>query len=58
MNHSINNYGKRLEELSKQIDELNAILRIKDQEMVEMSNQIHMFKMQKEGMRKEILFRK
>ena len=30
MGHSIQNYGKRLEELSKQIEELNAILRIKD----------------------------
>jgi predicted RNase H-like nuclease (RuvC/YqgF family) len=30
MDHSIHNYGKRLEELNKQIDELNAILRIKD----------------------------
>lgn len=30
MDHSIQNYGKRLEELNKHIDELNAILRIKD----------------------------
>jgi len=58
MDHSIHNYGKRLEELSKQIEELNAILRIKDQEMIEMTNEIHILKMQKEGMRKEVLFRK
>ena len=30
MDHSIQNYGRRLEELSKQTEELNAILRIKD----------------------------
>lgn len=41
MDHSVQNYGKRLEELSKQIDELNAILRIKDMEMIEMTNEIH-----------------
>lgn len=58
MDHSIHNYGKRLEELNKQIDELNAILRIKDHEMIEMTNEIHGFRMQKEGMKKEILFRK
>ncbi len=58
MDHSIQKYGKRLEELSKQIDELNAILRIKDQEMIEMTNDIHTLRMMKEAMRKEILFRK
>jgi len=41
MDHSIHNYARRLEELSKQIDELNAILRIKDNEMLEMTNEIH-----------------
>ena len=45
MDHSIHNYGKRIEELNKQIDELNAILRIKDQEMIEMTNEIHVLKM-------------
>ena len=40
MDHSIHNYGRKIEELSKQIEELNAILRIKDQEMGEMSLQI------------------
>lgn len=45
MDHSIQNYGKRLEELSKQIDELNAILRIKDHDMIEMSNDIHNLRM-------------
>ena len=30
MDNSVHNYGKRLEEMNKQIDELNAILRIKD----------------------------
>ncbi|CDW79632.1 UNKNOWN [Stylonychia lemnae] len=58
MDHSVQNYGKRLEELSKQIDELNAILRIKDSEMIEMTNEIHNLRMMKEAMRKEIIFRK
>ena len=30
MDNSVHNYGKRLDQLNKQIDELNAILRIKD----------------------------
>jgi hypothetical protein len=58
MGNSVQNYGRRLEELSKHIDELNAILRIKDQEMIEMTNEIHMLKMQREGMKKEVVFRK
>ena len=58
MDHSVQNYGKRLEELSKQIDELNAILRIKDQDMIEMTNEIHVLKMHRESMKKEIIFRK
>ena len=58
MGHSIQNYGKRLEELSKQIEELNAILRIKDQEMIEMTNDIHNFRMQREAMKKDVLFRR
>jgi hypothetical protein len=58
MDHSVQNYGKRLEELSKSIDELNAILRIKDQDMIEMTKDIHMLKMQREHMKKEIIFRR
>lgn len=58
MDHSIQNYGKRLEELGKQLEELNAILRIKDHEMIEMTSDIHNLRMLKEGMRKEIMFRK
>eukprot|EP00347_Sterkiella_histriomuscorum_P009621 403340510 len=58
MDHSVQNYGKRLEELGKQLEELNAILRIKDHEMIEMTSDIHNLRMMKEGMRKEILFRK
>lgn len=54
MDHSVQTYGRRLDELNKSIDELNAILRIKDQEMIEMTNEIHILKMQNEGMRKEI----
>jgi hypothetical protein len=30
MDNSVMNYGKRIEEMSKQIEELNAILRIKE----------------------------
>lgn len=37
---------------------MNAILRIKDTEMIEMTNEIHNLRMMKEGMRKEIMFRK
>jgi hypothetical protein len=44
MDNSIHNYGKRLEELSKQIDELSAIVRIKEQEMIEMTNESHMLR--------------
>jgi peptidoglycan hydrolase CwlO-like protein len=58
MDNRFHNYGKRLEELNKQIDELNAILRIKDQEMIEMTNEIHNLKMTREAMRKELMFRK
>ena len=45
MDHSVQTYGRRLDELNKSIDELNAILRIKDQEMIEMTNEIHVLKM-------------
>ena len=58
MDNSIHNYSRRLEQLGKQIDELNAILRIKDHEMIEMTNSIHLYKMQKDAIRKELLFRK
>jgi len=58
MDNSVHNYGKRIEEMNKQIDELSAILRIKEQEMLEMTGEIHMYRSVKEGMRKEILFRK
>ena len=58
MDHRFQNYGRRLEELSKQIDELNAILRIKDHDMMEMTNEIHNLRMQREAMKKEVLFRK
>ena len=37
---------------------MNAILRIKDVEMIEMTNEIHQLRMLKEGMRKEIVFRR
>ena len=58
MGNAINNYSKRVEELNKQLEELNAIVRIKDQEMLEITNDMHNFKIQKEAMRKELLFRK
>ena len=58
MDHSIQNYSRRIEELSKQIDELNEILIRKDQEMIEVTNEIHNLRMHKESLRKEVIFRK
>ncbi len=58
MDNQIMNYGRRLEELSKQIDELNAIVRIKDTEMMDMTSEMHNMRMQNESMRKEMVFRK
>ncbi len=58
MDNAIHNYSRRVEELNKQLEELNAIVRIKDKEMIEMTNEMHGLKINNEGMRKEILFRK
>lgn len=59
MDHCVQNYGKRIEELSKQLEELHAIVRIREREIIEVSGEIHSLRIVvKDGLKKELTFRR
>ncbi len=58
MDHSLTTYSKRLEQLQKQTDELAAIMRIKDNESIELSSEIQRMRIDKEYARKESAYRR
>jgi hypothetical protein len=58
MDFSIINYSKKVEELTRSYEELTAIIRIKETEMIEINNEIFSGRMQSDGMKKELAFRR